>query len=176
MDNLGILIPQGHPKGSVQSPLERDTSSGAHKFRLSRLATQLSFKNQKGFSLIEIMVVMIIIGLLASLVGPKLFGQLGKAKTKTAKAQIGMLMTSLDAYRLDVGEYPTEQQGLEALVSSTGSDDWDGPYIPKLPLDPWNHPYIYQNPGSNGEVDLYSYGKDISPGGDGEDADITSWE
>ena len=134
--------------------------------------------NERGFSLIEIMIVMIIIGLLASLVGPKLFGHLGKARQKTAKAQIEMLMASLDAYRLDVGSYPSQQEGLEALVRNPGHDEWSGPYLAKgsVPEDPWKRPYIYQNPGQHGEVDLYSLGNDNKPGGSGEDADVNSWE
>jgi len=134
--------------------------------------------NNRGFSLIEIMIVMIIIGLLASLVGPRLFGQLGKAKQKTAKAQIEMLMAALDAYRLDVGSYPSQQDGLEVLTRNPGLDDWNGPYLAKgnVPEDPWKHPYIYQNPGQHGEVEVYSLGNDNKPGGSGEDADINSWE
>ena len=135
-------------------------------------------RDTRGFSLIEIMIVMIIIGLLASLVGPKLFGQLGKAKQKTAKAQIEMLMTSLDAYRLDVGSYPSSQEGLEALINNPGAEGWAGPYLAKgqLPEDPWKHPYVYQNPGQQGEVDIQSLGADNKPGGEGENADVNSWE
>lgn len=134
--------------------------------------------NNRGFSLIEIMIVMIIIGLLASLVGPKMFGQLGKAKQKTAKAQIEMLMASLDAYRLDVGRYPSQQEGLEALVRNPGVNDWAGPYLAKgtVPDDPWKHPYVYENPGQHGEVAISSLGNDNKAGGSGEDADINSWE
>ncbi len=124
----------------------------------------------------EIMIVMIIIGLLASLVGPKIFGQLGKAKQKTAKTQIEMLMTALDAYRLDVGDYPSQQEGLEALMSNPGIDGWAGPYLRKdVPNDPWNRAYQYQNPGEHGEVDIFSYGKDNAPGGDKENTDVGSW-
>jgi len=135
-------------------------------------------RDNRGFSLIEIMVVMIIIGLLAGLVGPKLFGQLGKAKQKTAKAQIEMIMAALDAYRLDVGSYPSQQEGLEALISNPGVDDWAGPYLAKaqIPEDPWKHPYIYRNPGQNGEVEVSSLGKDNKEGGSGEDNDVNSWE
>ena len=132
---------------------------------------------QKGFSLIEIMIVMIIIGLLASLVGPKLFSQLGKAKQKTAKTQIEMLMTALDAYRLDVGIYPSQQEGLEALIRNPGHENWAGPYLRKdLPNDPWDTLYHYQNPGEHGEVDIFSYGADNSPGGEDENADVGSWQ
>jgi len=139
---------------------------------------QLNTRDQRGFSLIEIMIVMVIIGLLASLVGPKLFGQLGKAKQKTAKAQIEMLMAALDSYRLDVGNYPSQQEGLNALISNPGAQEWAGPYLAKgqLPLDPWNHPYVYNMPGQHGEVDVLSLGADNKPGGSGEDADANSWE
>lgn len=132
---------------------------------------------QAGFSLIEIMIVMIIIGLIASLVGPKMFGQLGKAQQKTAKAQIEMLMTTMDAYRLDVGTYPSTSEGFEALRRNPGHDKWAGPYLAKeIPLDPWNRPYHYQNPGEHGEIDIFSYGRDDRPGGDGENTDVVSWE
>ncbi len=134
-------------------------------------------KSQAGFSLIEIMIVMIIIGLLASLVGPRLFSQLGKAKKETAKSQISWLLTTLDAYRLDVGTYPSTNEGLDALVQNPGNDSWNGPYLDKnVPPDPWGNPYHYQFPGEHGEVDLYSYGADNKPGGDGENADVVSWE
>jgi general secretion pathway protein G len=132
---------------------------------------------QAGFSLIELLIVMVILGLLASLVGPKMFGKLGMAKQKTAKTQIEMLMAGLDAYRLDVGKYPSSQEGLEALVTSSGSDKWKGPYLAKgLPKDPWDGEYSYQNPGEHGEVDISSLGADGQTGGEGEDADIGSWE
>lgn len=139
---------------------------------------KLITRDNRGFSLIEIMIVMVIIGLLASLVGPKLFGQLGKAKQKTAKAQIEMLMAGLDAYRLDVGNYPTQQEGLNSLISSPGAQEWAGPYLAKgqLPQDPWNHPYVYQVPGQHGEVDIFSLGADNKAGGTGEDADVNSWD
>jgi general secretion pathway protein G len=139
---------------------------------------KLNTRDNRGFSLIEIMIVMVIIGLLASLVGPKLFGQLGKAKQKTAKAQIGMLMAALDAYRLDVGSYPSQQDGLNSLINNPGTQEWAGPYLAKgqLPQDPWNHPYVYQIPGQHGEVDIISMGGDNKAGGTGEDADVNSWE
>jgi general secretion pathway protein G len=135
-------------------------------------------KDNRGFSLIEIMVVMIIIGLLAGLVGPKLFGQLGKAKQKTAKAQVEMIMAALDAYRLDIGKYPSQTEGLDALLSNPGDDDWAGPYLAKanVPVDPWKHPYLYRNPGQHGEVDVISLGNDNKEGGSGEDSDVNSWE
>lgn len=134
-------------------------------------------RDQRGFSLIELMIVMVILGLLASLVGPAMFKKLGSAKQKTAKTQIEMLMTSLDSYRLDVGAYPSNQDGLDALVQNPGDEKWDGPYLQKgLPTDPWDNPYQYQNPGEHGEIDVYSWGADNREGGEKEDADVGSWQ
>ncbi|MCX8030949.1 MAG: type II secretion system major pseudopilin GspG [Thermodesulfovibrionales bacterium] len=133
--------------------------------------------DQKGFTLVELLVVMVIIGLLAALVGPRLFPKLGKGKQAAAKAQIELLGQALDQYRLDVGSYPTTEQGLNALVTNPGVEKWEGPYLKKgVPLDPWGNPYIYQFPGTHGEYDLLSYGRDGKPGGEGEDQDVTSWQ
>lgn len=141
------------------------------------LQAQQELNNQRGFSLIELLIVMVILGLLASLVGPKMFGKLGMAKQKTAKTQIEMLMTAMDSYRLDVGKYPSSQEGLDALVENSGSDKWAGPYLQKgVPNDPWDNPYNYQNPGEHGEIDIFSYGADGQSGGDGENADVGSWQ
>lgn len=138
---------------------------------------QKNLKKQRGFSLMELLIVMVILGLIASLVGPKLFGKLGKAQQKTAKTQIEMLMSAMDAFRLDVGRYPTQQEGLTALVSDPGVEKWDGAYLKKaIPNDPWNNPYQYRNPGEHGEIDIYSYGRDNQPGGEKDNADIGSWE
>jgi general secretion pathway protein G len=134
-------------------------------------------RDNKGFTLIELLVVMVIVGLLAALVAPKLFPKLGKGKQAAAKAQIELLGQALDQFRLDVGRYPTTQEGLNALVTNPGVPNWEGPYLKKaLPNDPWGRPYGYQSPGSHGEYDLYSYGRDGAPGGEGEDADIMSWQ
>ncbi len=132
---------------------------------------------EKGFTLIELLIVMVILGLLAALVGPRMFGKVGTSKQKAAKAQISLLETSLDTYRLDVGKYPTTQQGLQALrVKPDGVENWDGPYLPKdVPPDPWGHSYVYEFPGQHGDYDIVSLGADGSPGGDGEDKDIVSW-
>lgn len=129
------------------------------------------------FTLLELLVVVAIIGLLAGYVGPKYFGQLGKAETKAARAQIDGLEKALDQYRLDVGRYPSTEQGLNALmVQPGGVSKWLGPYLKKvIPPDPWGRPYIYKSPGEHGEIDLFSYGRDGSQGGSGEDADITNW-
>ncbi len=133
--------------------------------------------DKKGFTLVELLVVMVIIGLIAALVGPRLFPKLGKGKQAAAKAQIELLGQALDQYRLDTGSYPATEQGLNALMTNPGVDKWEGPYLKKgLPVDPWGKPYIYQHPGSHGEYDLFSYGRDGKPGGEGEDKDVASWE
>jgi len=135
-------------------------------------------KNEKGFTLIEILIVMVIIGLLAALVAPRMFGKVGKSKQKAAKAQISLFETALDTYRLDVGKYPTSDMGLKALREKPEDvEKWDGPYLPKdIPLDPWGNAYEYRSPGDHGEYDILSYGADGSPGGENEDADIVSWK
>ena len=133
--------------------------------------------NTRGFTLIELLVVMVILAMLAALVGPKLFGQVGKASQKTAKTQIEMLVQALDSYRLDIGHYPTTSEGLNALVTNPGIEGWDGPYLKKaLPNDPWEKPYQYQSPGTHGEYDIFTYGADGAPGGEGENKDVNSWE
>jgi general secretion pathway protein G len=135
------------------------------------------FNAFNGFTLLELLVVMVIIGLLAGYVGPKYFAQVGKSEIKTARAQIDALEKALDQYRLDTGHYPGQEFGLNALVTKPASETkWDGPYLKKaVPLDPWGNPYVYTIPGQHGEFDLLSYGKDGQPGGTGEAADITNW-
>ena len=138
-------------------------------------------KKQQGFSLIELLIVMVIIGLLASLVGPKMFGKVGKSKQKSAKAQISMFETALDMYRLDMGKYPTDDMGLRALRAKPdgAADDtkWDGPYLPKeIPLDPWGNEYQYHSPSEHGDYEIFSYGADGAEGGEGEDQDIFNWK
>lgn len=129
-----------------------------------------------GFTLLELLVVIVIIGLLAGYVGPKYFAQIGKSEVKVARAQIDAFDKALDQYRLDTGHYPSTEQGLGALSSKPANEPkWDGPYLKKaLPADPWGNAYQYRQPGEYGEYDLYSYGRDGKPGGDGEDADITN--
>lgn len=137
-----------------------------------------TLQGEKGFSLMELLVVMIILGLLASLVAPKVFKKLGMAKEKTARSQISLLMSALDQYRLDVGRYPSQQQGLKALRTNVGNEkNWDGPYVPNdIPKDPWGNSYIYKNPGTHGDIDVYSLGADGQSGGTGDAADIGSWQ
>ncbi|OIR14615.1 type II secretion system protein G precursor [mine drainage metagenome] len=132
-------------------------------------------ENVSGFTLLELLVVMVIIGLLAGYVGPKYFAQVGKSEIKVARAQLVALDKALDQYRLDTGHYPTTDQGLAALNAAPANEPkWDGPYLKKaVPPDPWGNPYLYKIPGEHGsEFDLYSYGKDGQPGGEGEAADI----
>lgn len=133
---------------------------------------------KSGFTLLELLVVMVIIGLLAGIVGPRLFGEVGKSEITTARAQIDALAKALDQYRLDVGRYPSSQEGLAALMQApAGADRWTGPYLKKaVPMDPWNQPYLYQFPGTrNPDFDLYSYGPDRQAGGEGSNADIGNW-
>lgn len=131
----------------------------------------------QGFTLLELLVVMVIIGLLAAYVGPKYFSQIGKSEVKTTKAQIVGFEKALQQYRLDVGRYPTTEEGLQALMTKPANvSKWGGPYLEKkLPNDPWERPYIYVSPGEHGDVDISSMGRDGRPGGDGLDADITNW-
>ncbi len=133
--------------------------------------------SEKGFTLIELLIVMIILGLLAALVAPKMFQKVGSSKQKATKAQIAMLGTALDAYRLDVGKYPTAEEGLDALRKNPGHDTWDGPYLSKdIPPDPWGKQYVYRYPGEHGDYDLYSMGADGQDGGEGENSDVVSWQ
>lgn len=127
-----------------------------------------------GFTLLELLVVMVIIGLLAGYVAPRYFAQVGKSEVKAAQAQIHSLTTALDQYRLDVGHYPTTEQGLAALLANPDNDPkWNGPYLQKsVPADPWGKPYVYKSPGDHGEFDLASLGKDGQVGGSGENSDL----
>jgi general secretion pathway protein G len=135
-------------------------------------------RRERGFTLIELMIVIIILGLLAALVGPKLFGKVGAAKQKAAKAQIELFGTALDALRLDVGRYPNTEEGLKSLREKpSGMENWKGPYLPKeIPNDPWGKPYVYRSPGEHGDYDLLSYGLDGAQGGEGENEDVVSWK
>lgn len=132
-----------------------------------------------GFTLIELLVVLVILGLLAGLVGPRVIKHLGESKTKTAMLQIQELSSALDVYRLEIGSYPTTEQGLEALVEKpVGVEQWNGPYLRKktVRLDPWGQPYHYRSPGEHDAFDLYTYGADNAEGGDGEARDVLGWE
>jgi len=134
-------------------------------------------RGARGFTLLELLVVIVIIGLLAAYVGPKYFAQLGKSEVTVAKAQIEAFEKSLDTYRLDVGRYPTTEEGLGALLVAppAAGTRWNGPYLKKaVPPDPWGHAYQYRAPGIRGEYDIVSMGKDGQPGGSGDNADISA--
>jgi general secretion pathway protein G len=136
-------------------------------------------KRSRGFSLIELIVVLVILGLLAGLVAPAVINRLIKARRVIAQRQINLFETALDSFKLDVGRYPTTEEGLQVLIRNTGNiPNWNGPYLNKIvvPLDPWKHEYVYRSPGQHGEFDVYSLGPDGREGGEGENADITSWE
>jgi general secretion pathway protein G len=137
---------------------------------------QLHARHITGFTLLELLVVIVIIGLLAAYVGPKYFAQLGKSEVTVAKAQIDAFEKALDTYRLDVGRYPTSEEGLNALLAKPPTAaKWNGPYLKKeVPQDPWGRPYVYRAPGSKGDFDLLSYGKDGQPGGSDDNVDITN--
>lgn len=135
-------------------------------------------RRNSGFTLIEILVVILIVGLLASVVGPNLIGKLGGAKTKTAKLQVEELSAALDLYYLELDSYPATAQGLRALIQAPeGGEAWNGPYLKKqrIPLDPWGREYQYRSPGQHGAFDLWSWGADGAEGGDAEAADVVSW-
>ncbi len=137
-----------------------------------------SFNRQRGFTLIEIMVVVIILGILAAIVAPNVIGRIGDAQRTAAQSDIRGIENALKLYRLDNFSYPTSEQGLEALVrqpTDPNIRNWKQ-YLDRLPTDPWGNPYLYLNPGNNGEIDIYTLGRDGRPGGEGEDADIGNWE
>lgn len=158
-------------KGSVMRSIG-DQGAKLHRvFALRRVA------QQAGFTLLELLVVIVIIGLLAGLVAPRYFDQVSKSNTKVARAQIESLEKSLDQYRLDIGRYPTTEQGLAALFTKPPNvEKWQGPYLKKaVPADPWGNAYQYKSPGEHGEYDVISLGSDAQVGGTGEAADVTSW-
>ncbi|MBS1198223.1 MAG: gspG [Proteobacteria bacterium] len=151
---------------------------GLRVYRLNQLSSERprSPASKRGFTLLELLVVIVIIGLLAAYVGPRYFSQLNKSERQTTKAQIEGFGKALDAYRLDTGHYPGTEQGLNALVKRPSDEPkWNGPYLQKdVPPDPWGRAYVYRSPGQGGaDFDLQSNGKDGQPGGDGDNVDIT---
>ena len=139
----------------------------------------LRLLKNEGFTLLELIIVMVIIGLLAALIGPKMIGRVGESRQTVAKQQIEGFSSALEMYKLDTTKYPTQEQGLEALVTQPqGIVNWKGPYLKKkfIPKDPWGNNYVYIFPGANGDYDIISYGADGNQGGEGENKDVLSWE
>jgi general secretion pathway protein G len=163
IDSVGkaILAPEEEGIDKDRPPRRREPAAG-----------------EAGFTLVELLVVMAILVLLASIVGPRVIGYLGSSKSKAAKVQIEAIATSLELYKLDNGVYPTSAEGLNALVARPATARaWNGPYVKgtKVPDDPWGAPYIYRSPGQHGPFDIWSHGSDGKIGGEGEAQDITSW-
>jgi len=133
--------------------------------------------NVNGFTLVELLVVLAILGLVAAVAAPQVLKYLAKAKTDTARIDLKGIGVALDLYLLDTGHYPTEQEGLAILVQKPNNAEWHGPYLKTkgIPLDPWGRPYIYRFPGQHGDYDLYTFGADNAPGGTGQDQDVVNW-
>ena len=139
----------------------------------------MALKKEKGFTLMELLVVLLILALLSAVAVPQVMKYLGRAKTGTAKLQIEAVLASLDFYKIDVGKYPTDEQGLKALLHKpSDAKNWLGPYVKKTTniMDPWGRKFFYKSPGEHGVIDVYSYGADRQEGGEGEDIDVVSWE
>ncbi len=147
---------------------------------IPNIRIKLPAAGQLGFTLIEIMVVVVIIGILAALVGPRLFGQVDRARTEAAKAEISTIENAMKFYRLNHYAYPTAEQGIEALITKPNDPNIKsypaGGYLERMPKDPWGNPYLYLNPGNQGEIDIYTLGADGAVGGDGNNATIGNWD
>ena len=168
---------------SMSAFLGQKSPANASEFtKLGALCTlPKRIRKDAGFTLIEIMVVIAIIGILATLIVPKIMGRPDEARATAAKHDVGTLVQAFKLYRLDIGRYPTTEQGIRALVEKPTSEpvpqNWKaGGYLDSIPKDPWGNPYQYANPGTHGEIDVYSYGSDGKPGGTGNDADIGNWQ
>jgi general secretion pathway protein G len=174
---MGMLGLRPSSGGHTVNATARQQAILYRKFSDNRygLAPSIS-RPSTGFTLLELLVVIVIIGLLAAYVGPKYFAQLGKSEVTIARAQIEAFEKALDTFRLDVGRYPTSEEGLAALLSNpNAATKWNGPYLKKaIPQDPWGHAYLYRSPGSKGDFELLSLGKDGQPGGTDENADISN--
>jgi general secretion pathway protein G len=148
---------------------------GTRKLSRPKNSIRTELLDEAGFTLVELLVVLVILVLLASIIGPRVIGYLGSSRTKTASVQISNLATSLELYHLDMGRYPTSSEGLQALIASPhGAVGWNGPYVSKsaVPLDPWGRPYRYSYPGKKNTFDLFSFGRDDKEGGSDEDKDV----
>jgi general secretion pathway protein G len=160
---------------SISAHLRRGVSAVSHSVRVPP-----ALHNQQGFTLIEIMVVVIIIGILAAIVAPNVIGRVDDAQITKAKAEIANIENAMKFYRLDNFTYPSSEQGVEALVTKPADPNvknWKtGGYLERLPTDPWGNPYLYLNPGNQREIDIYTLGRDGRPGGEGVDADIGNWD
>ena len=164
---------------ATRSALQELTSLPPKNIMRDLRPTRLALAVQRGFTLIELMVVLVIIGVLAALIVPNVLDRADDARVTAAKTDVGNLMQALKLYKLDNQRYPTAEQGLEALKAKPTAGPIPGnwkPYVEKLPTDPWGRPYQFANPGVNAEIDVFSYGADGQPGGEGKDADIGSWQ
>lgn len=142
------------------------------------MTTKIRNRRDSGFTLLELLVVLAIMGLLAAIIAPQVLKYLGSSRTQAARTQIQNIVAALDLYKLDTGHFPTPQEGLSALVTAPPTEAaWNGPYLRNASAiqDPWGHPYLYKNPGEHGEVDVYTLGSDAAPGGTGEAQDVGSW-
>jgi general secretion pathway protein G len=158
----------------------RSITGNLHETSTPEPGSNLEHRRARGFTLLELMVVVVIIGVLAALIAPAVLDRAEQAKVTAARTDVSNLMNALKLYRLDNGRYPSADQGLEALVDQAyhrrrDPDNWK-PYLDKLPDDPWQHPYQYANPGVHGEIDVFSFGADGQAGGEGNDADVGSWQ